>query len=119
MTPPPMMTTFLRACDMRRTPRMIGQEELLRDSMRIRACIIKCLSVALAVASSAAPGVVRAQCAPDVPYQQSDAAKSRYPDPHVKFDTPAFAAGKTGFTTHEELLAFMQRLERGSRNVQI
>jgi hypothetical protein len=61
--------------------------------------------------------LAHAQCAKGAEYRQSDAVKSRYPDPGQRFDTPAFAPGKTGFTTHTEMMAFVQRLARGSRNM--
>src|SRR5215207_8462694 len=63
--------------------------------------------------------LVHAQCAKGSEYRQSDAVRSRYPDPQHRFDTPAFAAGKTGFTTYPEMMAYVQRLARGSRNLYV
>ena len=60
------------------------------------------------------PGLPGAQCVPGREYQQSEAVKSRYPDPPVRFDTPGFAPGKTGFTSHEEMMRFVQALARRS-----
>ena len=67
--------------------------------------------------SVAAPA--HAQCSPGAPYQQSEAVKRRYPDPAVRFDTPAFASGKTDFTSHDEMMAFVERLSDGAANVQL
>lgn len=66
-------------------------------------------------AGLAAP--VFARCAPGTPYQQAEAVQRRYPDPLVQIDTPAFAAGKKDFTTHEELTRFVEELERGTDNL--
>src|SRR5688500_6176255 len=62
-------------------------------------------------------GTAHAQCARGAEYQQSDAVKRRYPDPPVRFDTPAFAPGKTGFTTHGELLAYVEKLSERANNM--
>jgi hypothetical protein len=78
------------------------------------------LGAAIAFASCAAiASPAHAQCARGAEYQQSDAVKRRYPDPAIRFETPAFAPGKTGFTTHEEMVAFVARLARGARNMHI
>ncbi len=73
-------------------------------------------ALALASIFLAAP-LAHAQCAKGAEYAQSDAVKSRYPDPPHRFDTPAFEAGKTGFTSYGEMNAYLQRLARGSRNL--
>ena len=58
-----------------------------------------------------------ARCASGVPYQQTEAVQRRYPDPAVQLDTPAFAAGKKDFTTHDELTHFLAELERSTDNL--
>lgn len=58
-----------------------------------------------------------AQCARGSEYAQSEALRARYPDPALTFDTPAFAPGKTGFTTHEEMTAYLDRLAGRSRSM--
>ena len=63
------------------------------------------------------PAHARAQCAPDVEYTQSEAVKRRYPDPPVRFDTPAFAAGKTDFTTHGEMMEYLEKLADRAGNM--
>src|SRR5688500_16370876 len=62
-------------------------------------------------------GTAHAQCARGAEYQQSEAVKRRYPDPAVRFDTPAFTPGKTGFTTYDEMMAYVKRVAAGARNV--
>ena len=37
---------------------------------------------------------------------------ARFPEPNVGFATPAFEAGRTAFTTNDELYAFLQGLTR-------
>jgi hypothetical protein len=78
-----------------------------------RAGLAGIVVVLLAVASQP----VRGQCAPDVEYRQSEAVKQRYPDPPVGLDTPAFAPGKAGFTTHDELMAYVQGLSERASNM--
>src|SRR5687768_8248480 len=58
-----------------------------------------------------------AQCAPDVEYRQSDAVRQRYPDPPLRFATPAFASGKSGFTTHDEMMAYLESLAGRAGNM--
>ena len=60
-----------------------------------------------------------AQCTAGAPYQQTEAVKRRYPDPAVRFETPAFAQGKTGYTSHEEMTSFLDRLARRSGNMRV
>lgn len=45
---------------------------------------------------------------------ESDAVASQYPDPNVVIDSPAFAAGKTDFTSQQEMLAYIQKLSARS-----
>ncbi|MGZ5137215.1 MAG: M14 family metallopeptidase [Burkholderiales bacterium] len=59
------------------------------------------------------------QCAAGAQYQQSEAVKQRYPDPPVRFTTPAFEPGKTGFTSHEEMMAFLESLSKRAGNMKI
>lgn len=67
------------------------------------------------VLTAAAPA--RAQCAQGAEYKQTDAVKQRYPDPPVRFDTPAFAPGKAGFTTHAEMMAYLEALASRAGNM--
>src|SRR5687767_12979744 len=74
--------------------------------------------VVIAVASVAS-GRSEAQCASGAEYAQTEPVKRRYPDPQVRLDTPAFTPGKTGFTSHEEMMVFLERLSGQSTNLQV
>ncbi len=52
-------------------------------------------------------------------YVEVQAVAARYPDPAVEFATPAFAAGKTDFTSQAELEAFVDDLARRSRDLRV
>lgn len=57
---------------------------------------------------------------PSQAYVESAAVIARYPDPDVVIATPGLRAGRTDFTSHEELLAFIEALTRqgaASRNI--
>jgi len=60
-----------------------------------------------------------AQFNPERAYRQSDAVRQHYPDPAVRFDTPAFAPGKTDFTSHAEMMDFIYALQKSSSNVHV
>ena len=60
-----------------------------------------------------------AQFDPQRAYRQSEAVKQRYPDPPVRFETPGFAPGRTDFTTHEDMMAFITDLQRRADNLQV
>ena len=62
--------------------------------------------VLLAGAADAA----EARCVRGAEYTQSEAVRQRYPDPARRFDTPAFVEGRTGFTTHAEMMAYLEAL---------
>ena len=62
-----------------------------------------------AVSPSAAPAPVDA----GAPYGEAVAA--RFPDPPVKYRTPAFEPGRTGFTSNAELAAALRALVRDGR----
>ena len=51
-----------------------------------------------------------AQFDPQRAYQQSAEVRARYPDPPVRYDTPGFRPGRTDFTSHEEMLAYVVQL---------
>jgi hypothetical protein len=59
------------------------------------------------------------QCVAGAEYQQSEPVKRRYPDPPVRFTTPAFEPGKTGFTSQEEMMAFLEILSKRAGNMKI
>ena len=80
---------------------------------------LRLLSLAAAILCIAPATRLSAQCAPDAAYQQSEAVKRRYPDPAVQFETPAFVPGKTGFTSHEEMIGFVKALEERAQNLYV
>jgi Zinc carboxypeptidase len=52
-------------------------------------------------------------------YVETPAVAARYPDPAVEIATPAFANGKSDFTSQGELEAFVDDLARRSRDVRV
>lgn len=58
--------------------------------------------------------LLQAQFDPERAYRQSAEVRQRYPDPQVAYDTPGFAPGRTDFTSHEEMLAYVEDLARRS-----
>jgi hypothetical protein len=52
-------------------------------------------------------------------YLEIPAVAARYPDPAVEIATPAFATGKTDFTSQGELEAFVDDLSRRSRDLRV
>ena len=60
-----------------------------------------------------------AQCARGPEYTQAEAVKRRYPDPPVKFETPAFARAKAGYTTHDEMMDYLEALSSRVDNMRI
>jgi len=81
-------------------------------------CWQSLLSISLAL-SLLAPASLNAQFDPERAYRQSEAVKQRYPDPAERFDTPGFARGRTDFTSHEEMMAFISSLQRQHDNLQV
>lgn len=67
-------------------------------------------AVALLLAAVELAPSVRAEYDPAKVLVEIDAIASQYPDPDVTIESPAFAAGKTGFTSQQEMLAFIQKL---------
>lgn len=60
-------------------------------------------------------GIVLDACAaydPSQAYVESAAVIARYPDPDLVIAAPGLRAGRTDFTSHEELLAFIDALTR-------
>jgi len=71
------------------------------------------LTVFLALAALHAPQL-QAQFDPERAYKQSAEVRQRYPDP-----TPGFKPGRQDFTSHEEMLAFVEGLRRRADSVQV
>lgn len=74
------------------------------------------LAALLGLAALQAPDL-RAQFDPARAYQQSAEVRLRYPDPPLAYDTPGFARGRQDFTSHEEMLAFVEGLRRRAADV--
>ncbi|GLR90107.1 M14 family metallopeptidase [Bradyrhizobium iriomotense] len=55
-----------------------------------------------------------AQFDPAKAYEEAPAVAARYPDPGVDYDTPALAPGRTGFTGHAEMMAYLSALQAKS-----
>ncbi|HEV7258266.1 MAG TPA: M14 family metallopeptidase [Bosea sp. (in: a-proteobacteria)] len=55
-------------------------------------------------------GGALAQFKPEGAYRESPAVAERYPDPQIAFTTPAFAPGKTDFTSQAEMMRFLTEL---------
>jgi hypothetical protein len=80
--------------------------------------ITRCMAAALLlVACGATSRAAWAQCAQGAEYEQLEAVKRRYPDPAVRFDTPAFAPGAVAFTTYEQMLSYVRGLSERSTNL--
>lgn len=62
---------------------------------------------------------LQAQFDPERAYKQSAEVRQRYPDPQIVYDTPGFKQGRRDFTSHEEMLAFVEGLRRRSAVVQV
>jgi hypothetical protein len=80
--------------------------------------IKRCVAAALLLtACGAISPIAWAQCARGAQYEQLDAVKRRYPDPPVRFDTPAFAPGAVGFTSYEQMLSYVRGLSERATNM--
>ena len=80
-----------------------------------RARVIVGMLLAMSCAATSSAGW--AQCVRGAEYEQADAVKRRYPDPAVRFDTPALAPDAAGFTTYEEMLSYVQQLSGRTDNM--
>lgn len=76
------------------------------------------LTTLLALAVLHAPQS-QAQFDPERAYKQSAEVRQHYPDPQTVYDTPGFKPGRTDFTSHEEMLAFVEDLARRSDVVKV
>ncbi len=76
------------------------------------------LRVLLALTAFHAPALY-AQFDPERAYQQSAEVRQRYPDPQVAYDTPGFKPGRADFTSHEDMLAYVEGLRRRSAAVRV
>src|SRR5262245_54941971 len=56
-----------------------------------------------------------AQFDPAKAYRENPAVAARYPDPTDSYDTPALAPGRADFTSHAEMMAYLQALQPRAR----
>ena len=83
------------------------------DPVMMRQRILLVIAAALIALSA------HAQFDPERAYKQSSEVRARYSDPAVRYDTPGFRTGRTDFTSHDEMLAFVAQLERDTRVVRV
>jgi Zinc carboxypeptidase len=88
-------------------------------SMKAGVRVSRWFGAALLAAAVLAPVPLRAQFDAARVYQQSEAVRSRYPDPPVRYDTPGFAPGRSDFTSHEEMMDFISNLQRRANNLHV
>ena len=60
-----------------------------------------------------------AQFDPAKTLQEPPQVAQRFPDPDVRYPTPAFQPGRTDLTSHAEVLAFVESLARQSSRIQV
>lgn len=65
------------------------------------------------------PLQLQAQFDPERAYKQKPEVRQRYPDPKIVHDTPGFKPGRQDFTSHEEMLTFVDGLRRRSDSIQV
>ena len=79
----------------------------------------RCITTTLALAAFVHCADAAAAFDPAREYVESDAVSARYPDPDVTLGTPGFAANRRDFTSHAEMLAFLDTLVVGSPSVRV
>jgi hypothetical protein len=75
------------------------------------------LLIALLVCIGLQAPPLQAQFDPERTYKQSTEVRQRYPDPHIVYDTPGLAPGRQDFTSHQEMLAFIEDLQSRAAGV--
>lgn len=75
--------------------------------------------VALALFAASLAPQLHAQFDPERAYKQSAEVRQRYPDPVLTYDTPGLAPGRKDFTSHKEMLAFVEALQRRANTVHL
>ena len=87
--------------------------------MSDRCCVPRKLLTALVALAALHTPALQAQFDPERAYKQSAEVRQNYPDPQVAYDTPGFAPGRKDFTSHEEMLAYVEALRRRSDAVRV
>lgn len=80
---------------------------------------LRSLLLALLTLAALHAPLLQAQFDPERAYRQSAEVRQRYPDPPLAYDTPAFKPGRADFTSHEEMLAYVEDLARRSDVVRV
>jgi hypothetical protein len=75
-------------------------------------------AVAALAATMAATGAF-AQLDPAKLLREAPEVAARYPDPPLRYETPAFRDGRSDLTSHAEAMAFVERLAEGSKHLRI
>ena len=64
-------------------------------------------------------GPAGAQFKAEAVVHEPAAMAERFPDPAVRYDTPAFRPGRADFTAHAEVMAFAEQLQRESPHARL
>jgi hypothetical protein len=91
----------------------------LEQNMSDRRLPLRNLLLALLTLAALHAPLLQAQFDPERAYKQSAEVRQRYPDPPLAYDTPAFRPGRADFTSHEEMLAYVEDLARRSDVVRV
>jgi hypothetical protein len=77
-----------------------------------RRCRVLAAALGLVAGCALAVPAAQARFDPARVSVESDAIAQRFPDPAVTYDTPGFRPGRTDFTSHDELIAFVEALQQ-------
>lgn len=106
----PHWRRFSRNCDKICIPMCIPITHL--DRLRSVAVFCVIVVVTLAFSQPASARFDPAQVA-----VESSAVAAHFPDPEVAYNTPGFRAGRSDFTSHAELMAFVSELQKRSNGL--
>ena len=79
--------------------------------MRLRRFFGACAALIALGTALTAPGA-HARFDPARALVEPDVVARRFPDPEVAYDTPGFRPGRTDFTSHDELIAWVEALQK-------
>jgi len=77
------------------------------------------LSTLFALIAAAGAATARADFDPARMLREPEAIAQQFPDPDVRYPTPAFRDGRVDFPSHAEVLAYLDELARGSTRVRV
>lgn len=81
----------------------------MRSSLKLLPALILLGSASAAIA----------QFDPTKAFQEPEAVAQHFPDPKVQYHTPGFEPGRQDFTTHAEMMAFVENAAQHSKHVKI